>query len=253
MTQSNKIPCVTLPKAKKLKITLPFGQELKALSDPSKGPPTDCALVHSLMLQLMPALASMDCFFKVLKVVQSLEKLKDIKSPQDAVTGLVDVATAAGNVLPCFAVFANIPIMIVDILRLIVAYLKCIIEAVNSVLKFRVGIDLNSAQGNPVLLASLNCAQDNADISIAQLTEVLAVIKPLLEIMKELMKSATAQLPGPANDALNVLPDGIKLLEQALDSSSGSVGISGTQEITKKLDDLKNTLEQLQESLDALP
>jgi hypothetical protein len=213
-------------------------------------------LVHSLMLQLMPALASMDCFFKVLKVVQALTDLGNLK-PEDIPLGLIkklgNVADAAVKCAGCFVVFANIPIMIVDILRLIVAYLKCIIEAVNSALKFRVGIDLNSAQGNPVLLASLNCAQDNANISIAQLTEVLAVIEPLLKIMENLMKSATAPLPEPANDALNVLPDGIKLLKQALDSSSGSMGISDTQEITQKLDDLKNTLEQLQESLDALP
>jgi hypothetical protein len=52
-------PCVPFPKAKPLEIALPFGGALSSITDVSQGPPTDCALVHSLMLQLAPMLASM--------------------------------------------------------------------------------------------------------------------------------------------------------------------------------------------------
>src|SRR5262249_8330750 len=151
------IPCIELPNPKPLKISLPFGGDLKSVIDISKGPPSDCTLIHGLMLQLAPALASMECFLKVLKVVQAMSNI--------SVTSLPDIAKAVGEMLACFNVFAKIPCMIVDVLKVIIAYLKCIIEGVESIFKFQIGINFGAAAGNPVLLASLNCAQNNANAS----------------------------------------------------------------------------------------
>ena len=227
MTDSNKIPCVPLPKAKKLKITLPFGGELQSFVDTSKGPPTDCTLVHSLMLQLTPTLAGMTCFLRVLKVVQSLAKLAE---PGNPVSKLGDIGKSAAEAADCFLVFDKLPKMLADILRLIIAYLKCIIQAIKSVLDFQVGIDLNAAQGNPVLLASLNCAQDNAQTSLDQLLEAIAFIEPLLDIIKPIAEIAgvSLNLPSLAN-------------------------LSGEKDLPKLLENLNITLEQLQQTVDALP
>jgi len=227
MTQSNKIPCVPLPKAKKLKITLPFGGELQSIADTSKGPPTDCALVHSLMLQLTPTLSGMTCFLRVLKVVQALAKLTE---PGDPVSKLGDIGNAALKAADCFLVFDKLPKMLADILRLIIAYLKCIIQAIKSILDFQVGIDLNAAQGNPVLLASLDCANNNAQISLDQLMEQIAVIEPLLDIIKPIAEVAGSplNLPSLAN-------------------------ISGEKDLPKLLENLNITLEQLQQTIDTLP
>lgn len=228
MADSNKIPCIELPKAKTLKIRLPFGGELSSVADISKGPPSDCTLVNSLMLQLMPTLGGLTCFLKVLNVIKKLEELKDVKGPQD-LGKLPEIAEAAAEVAICFNAFAQIPFTIADILRIIIAYLKCIIEAINSILEFQVGIDLNSAQGNPVLLASLNCAQNNAQTSLDQLLEALTVIEPLLEIVKPIAEVAGVSLELPS-------------LAEATDA----------EDITQTLQNLSNTLEQLQQTVDAL-
>jgi hypothetical protein len=223
MTQSNKIPCVPLPKAKKLKITLPFGGELQSIADTSKGPPTDCALVHSLMLQLTPTLSGMTCFFKMLKVIKVLS---EIKQPGD----ILEVAKAAKELSKCFLVFESIPAMIADILRLIIAYLRCIIQAIKSILDFQVGIDLNAAQGNPVLLASLDCANNNAQISLDQLMEQIAVIEPLLAVVEPIAGLVGISLEFPS-----------------------LAKVSGADDLPKTLENLNNTLEQLQQAVDAIP
>jgi hypothetical protein len=224
MTDSNKIPCVTLPKAKKITITLPFGGELQSMADTSKGPPTDCALVHSLMLQLTPTLAGMTCFFKMLKVIKALSEI------ENPITDIPKVAEAAKELSKCFLVFDSIPAMIADILRLIIAYLRCIIQAIKSILDFQVGIDLNAAQGNPVLLASLDCANNNAQISLDQLMEQIAVIEPLLAVVEPIAGLVGISLEFPS-----------------------LAKVSGADDLPKTLENLNNTLEQLQQAVDAIP
>ena len=216
-----KIPCVNLPKVEKLRIRLPFGSELQSISDISKGPPSDCTLVQSLMVQLLPALGGMTCFLKVLKVISTLQNI--------SVNTLPDIASAAAEAADCFLIFDDIPFMIADILRLIIAYLKCIIQAIESVLNFQVGIDLNSAQGNPVLLASLNCAQNNAQTSLDQLFEALAAIEPLLTIIQPIAELGNVSLELPS-------------LAEA----------TNAEDVTQTLQNLSNTLEQLQQTVDSL-
>jgi hypothetical protein len=74
------------PTPKPVSIPLPFGGELKALLDMSKGPPNDCAIVHSLMLQITPMLAGMECLLRVLKAVKAL---KDAVAVPPDVSGLL--------------------------------------------------------------------------------------------------------------------------------------------------------------------
>jgi len=231
------IPCIELPNPKPLKISLPFGGDLKSVIDISKGPPSDCTLIHGLMLQLAPALASMECFLKVLKVVQAMANI--------SVTSLPDIAKAVGEMVACFNVFAKIPCMIVDVLKVIIAYLKCIIEAVESIFKFQIGINFGAAAGNPVLLASLNCAQNNANASTAQLKEALALVKPIGDM--------APSLPGPVGDALKIIPDALASIGQVLDGGSVSAGVPGGADVVAKLDEVKTVLKQVEDALDLVP
>jgi hypothetical protein len=218
------IPCVSLPKVpvKMPKIELPFGVELQAIMDISKGPPTDCTLVHSLMLQLAPVLAGMTCFFKVLKVMVAL---KDI-----SVDSLPKIAQAAADLADCFLVFDKIPKLIGDILRILIMFLKCFIQAVESIINFQVGIDLNAADGNPALLFSLQCAQDNAQTSLAQLMAALEAIQPLLDMMQPLMQMGGLSLKLPS-----------------------MADVTGAKDLTEMLHKIEATLEEMQQLLDSLP
>ena len=216
-----EIPCVKFPDPPPMKVTLPFGVELKALMDISQGPPSDCTLVHSLMLQLAPTLAGLTCFFKVLKVVAAL---KDI-----SVDTLPKIAQAAADLGPCLNFAIGIPLMIADILRIIIAFLKCFNQGVKSILNFQVGIDLNAAEGNPVLLASLECAKANSEVSLNQLMQGLAAIQPLLDMVSPLMEMGGLSLKLP---------------------SMGEA--TGAKDLVETLEKLESVLVELQNALDSI-
>ena len=63
---------IRLPPPEKLEITLPTGGSLKAIADISKGIPNDCSLIVSLMLQIAPFLASIECLLKLLGLIAPL-------------------------------------------------------------------------------------------------------------------------------------------------------------------------------------
>lgn len=188
-----KIPCIPLPKAQTITIPLPYGAELKSLVDMSKGPPTDCSVVHSLLLQLNPMLASMACLFKMLKVFEAVKKVVDnIGVPPNPIGVIEDVVTevapALADLAGCFLLFdpCKVAQMLSAILGILISYLNCLVQMVESILNFQVGIDLDSAEGNPVLLGSLQCAQANAETSMASLSQVLDAIGPLLTMVEPL-------------------------------------------------------------------
>lgn len=194
-------PCVKLPQPETITIPLPYGAELKSIIEASK-PPTDCAVIHSLMVQLMPLLASMTCLLKMLKVLAAAKEVIEPLEPPLSPTAPVDVLTAlVEKVLPplvdlskCFLIFDPCAIakMISAILGLLIRFLMCFVQAVESILTFQVGIDLDSAEGNPVLLASLECAQDNAETSLMNLQQALEVVQPLLDMISPLLELAGA-------------------------------------------------------------
>lgn len=245
MSTGVTIPCIELPNPKPLKISLPFGTDLKSVIDISKGPPSDCTLIHGLMLQLTPALAGLECVLKVLAVIGALAK---VKQPLD----ILDVAKKAAELGACLNFAVKIPCMMVDILKLIIKYLKCIITSIESILRFQVGINFGAAQGNPVLLASLKCAQNNANASTAQLKEALAVVEPLLAVIKPIGDLAPS-LPGPVGDALKIMPDALAAIGQVLDGGSVSAGVPGGEDLAAKLDEVKSVLQQIDETLDLVP
>ena len=186
------VPCIDFPSAKTIKIPLPFGIDLSSIHDISKGSPTDCSLAQSLMLQISPLLGSMTCLFKILKVMSTLKDILSSANPTTLIPDLLNKLPAdLLDLSSCFVLLnpCKIAEMIAGILKIILSYISCLIEAFESIWNFQIGIDLNAAQGNPVLLASLECAQKNAQTSLTSLNEALEGIKPILDMVGMLLEA----------------------------------------------------------------
>jgi hypothetical protein len=238
MSNGQTIPCIQLPPGGSFSITLPFGGQLTSVIDLSKGPPTDCTLIHGLMLQLGPALAGIQCILKLLKVVTALTKI----SP----TSLGDIISAATDfVAHCVPLPITFACTILDIIRLLIKYLKCIISAILSILEFKVGIDLNAAKDNPVLLLSLQCAQGNADGSITSLKDALLIIDSLLTLIQPILEAAESVLPDSIKQGLNTISEIKSTLDSIVQAGGVSVGIPGVQDIVQTLQGFQNDLQEL--------
>ena len=249
MSDTQTIPCIDLPNLQPMNITLPFGIQLSAVADFSKGPPSNCTLIQSLMVQLSPALAGMACIFKMLNVFLELSK---ITNPLNVPSGIIKVAEAAAELAECFLFPAQIICMIVGILNMIISYLLCIIDAVESLLNFRLGIDFSLTAGNPTLLATLTCAQNNADASSAQLMQALLLIEPLLIVIQPILGMAPS-VPGPINDVIKAIPDAIASIRAALTGGSVSVGVPGAEGPLQVLEKIRADLTEFQTLLAAIP
>ncbi len=220
--------CIKFPQVPPLSIPLPMGVELKALVDPSKGPPTNCAVVHSLMLQLMPLLAGLTCILRMLNVFAVLKGF--VENPLN-VQKAGEVVGALAKLVPCFGLVDPLALcrMIKAILQMLLSYLQCILDAVKSILDFQVGLDLNSAQGNPVLLGTLECAQDNAAISLQQIQEAMAFITPLMDLMQPLLEIAQLELKLP------------------------SIGDMAGKDVQQTVDSMQAAIDNLRQVIDSIP
>ena len=222
--------CVEIPKISVPTVSLPMGIELQAIADLSKGPPTDCALLQNLMLQLMPTLAGLTCIFKILGVIAALEKFvqgplnpSNVKGVLDSISDMSECIT---GILPGTALFE----MIKSILLLVIGYLKCFVEAIKSVLDFQVGINLNAAAGNPALLQSLQCASDNAATTMQQMMMALAPIQPLFKMLEPVIKMANLPIQLP------------------------SIGdITGAKDVAEAVDKLDAMLTEMQQIVASIP
>lgn len=225
------LPCKELPKPEVITIPLPFGAEIKSILDISR-PPSDCAVAHSLMLQLSPLLASMACLLKILKVMEAAKKvvdgIKDNPNPGDVISNVfTELGPALAKLADCFLVFnpCKIAKMISAILALILSYLRCMLKALESLLNFQIGLDLNAANGNPVLLGSLECAKKNAERSMMTLSQAMEAIQPILDLLAPLLEIAglpPIELPptkistGSLADRLAAGEDPLKPLKDAV-------------------------------------
>jgi hypothetical protein len=209
-------------------ISLPMGIQLQAIADLSKGPPTDCALLHNLMVQLMPTLAGLNCILKILKVVGALEQF--VQSPLTAAGG---VLSALADMSECLSIVlgpaAIIP-TIKDILNLIISFLLCFVQAMESILNFQAGINLSAAQGNPALLSSMQCASQNAQVSMQAMMQALAPIQPLFSMIQPLIK-------------ISQLPIELPSLAQ----------VTGAQNVEKGLEELAAVLTEMKQIVAAIP
>ena len=234
--ETPKCADLTLPKVKIPSITLPTGSTLKGLADVSKGIPTDCSVTFSLLLQIGPILASMECLLKILKLLGPL--LDAVKSPPPTPATLKKLLDAAVDLAPCLAIptGGTLPIFIKYLLCLILKILKCAVGSLKSVAQLMQGLTLSldaaAQEGNEDLIATLKCAQGNAQ---AQADSIMTSIEPLavlLELASGVMQMAkvdpiSLSVPGGGEgadallEAVNVLEGVVEILESATEALGG--------------------------------
>jgi hypothetical protein len=225
-----------LPNPKPLKLTLPGGATLSAFSDLSKGIPTDCSMTFSLLLQVAPYLASIECLIKLLKLVKPLiDFVQAVPSlnPKKISDAVGEVLPAAGDVLGCLTSFTTPTLLISfasDLLCLLIRVLNCLLGQLKSLANILGGITLkiNEAQaaGNVELLQTLQCAHDNALIQAGQMAasfEPIGVILDLAGALLSIAKVPPITLPSlgattdveSLNQVIQTLQRVVKTLEDA--------------------------------------
>ncbi len=222
------------PPPQQLKVTLPSGGALTALSDLGKAVPTDCSLTFSLMLQIMPLMASMECLLKVLKLLKPLTDAVTNFPPSPKL--LKDIAEAVTDLAPCFLMVtpAGMIPFVRDILCLILAVLRCLIGQLQTLSELMGGLTLQLADaekaGNRALAESLKCAQENSLIEMQHLMNGFGPIGVVLDLMSPMMSIAgvgAIKLPALGDDA-------------------------STEAMTQTLDTLQQTVDTIQSVVDTL-
>jgi hypothetical protein len=222
-------PCgdLKLPSPSPLKITLPTGGTISALTDISKGIPTDCSMIFNLMLQIGPFLAATECLFKLLAligplidVITALVKPDPIK----AAGALPKLVKAVEEVMPCVLV-VSLPLFLKDLICLIIKALKCVLGQLKTLLGIMKGIslqlDLAAASGNTELQRTLECAQENATTSAQHLTKSIEPIGAILKLASPLMGLAGV---GPIEFPTIGSETDVKSLEELVKTLQGVVG-----------------------------
>jgi hypothetical protein len=194
--------CIPLPKPGKAQLSLPTGGSLAAIADVTKGIPDDCSMSFSLVLQLGPILANLDCLMKVVKVIDPLVKVVD-KLSHGNVPGALDamgaLTLALKPLVDCIANFTGLGIFkfVRDILMLLAKILRCVCQQMRSILNVMSGIALQfesaQADGNEELMAALQCAQKNADTSMAHAMTAVEPVFVLLSLVEPFLGMANVQ------------------------------------------------------------
>lgn len=206
---------LALPKPSKVEVCLPLGGRIQGLVDATKEIPDDCALTFSLLLQLGPIMASIECLIKVLKLIKPLiDIVKSLGPPPDPIKlpqAISAFLPAAEDVLGCvLQVQLGVPMFVRDLLLLIAKLLRCISETLKSIAGLMGGIQLSIAtaqkNGNGELLAQLQCAQENAQNQAAAAMSSMDVVATILSLAEPFLGIAGVNpivLPtaGSAEDA----------------------------------------------------
>ena len=186
---------IKLPKPEQLTIHLPTGGTLKAFADISKGIPNDCSMTLSLLLQIAPLLASLDCLLKILKLLKPLiDVIQGLPFPPvDAISKFVE---AAKELVPCLGIPTPTVIapFVKDILCLILKVLQCIVGQLKSIVNIMSGLQIQLKvaidSGNSELQNAIQCAQDNASTAAEHLNQSIEPIAALLELVAPLLSLA---------------------------------------------------------------
>lgn len=221
-----------LPKPGKIELCLPLGGRIQGMVDATKSIPDDCSLIFSLLIQLGPIMASIECLIKVLKLIKPLiDVVGSLGPPPDPVKlpkAIGDFAIAAKDVAGCILqVQLGVPMFVRDLMLLIAKFLHCVAGQIKSVAGLLGGLQLSisTAQqnGNGELLAQLQCAQENANTQAAAAMSSLDAIAAILSLAEPFFGLAgidPIKLPaiGPAGgvDALNTTADTLDQVSQTL-------------------------------------
>lgn len=226
-------PCedLKLPSPSPLKITLPTGGSINALTDISKGIPNDCSMIFNLMLQLAPFMAATECLFKLLALIEPLiDVVKALGPPPDPFklgSAIPKFLKAAADLAPCILVVSGAPLIpfLRDLLCLIIKALNCFVDQMESVLGVMSGLtlDLSNAisSGNTELQRTLECAQENAALAAEHLTKSIEPIGAILKLAGPLM--GLAGVPAIELPAIGSQTD-VESLEETLRTIKSVIG-----------------------------
>jgi hypothetical protein len=219
--------CIPMPKPGKAKLTLPTGGSIAAIADVTKSIPDDCSMSFSLMLQLGPILANLDCLMKVVKVIEPLMKVVTELSNGNvpgALQALPKLVSAVGPLVDCITNFMGTGIFkfVRDVLMLLAKILRCVCQQMRSILNVMSGIALQfesaQADGNTELMAALECAQKNAETSMAHAMTAIEPVFVLLSLAEPFLGMAKVdpiKTPTLASaDSLEGLQSTIETLEE---------------------------------------
>lgn len=215
-------PCadIGLPKPSPMKVTLPSGGTLTALSDISKGIPNDCSMSFNLLLQVAPLLGSMECLLKILKLLKPLiEIIKSLPFPSPKL--IADFVEAAVALAPCLAIPTPVALLpfVRDLLNLILKMLRCFLGQMKSVLAVMKGLGLQlrlaEASDNDALMQALKCAQENAETSASHAMQSIEPVRSILDLLAPIFE--IAQIPPIAIPTFGSQTD-LDGLQKAVDS-----------------------------------
>lgn len=227
---------LSLPAPKKLTIQLPSGAALTSLSNIGQNIPNDCSLTFSLMMQIMPMMASMECVLKILKLLKPLSDA--VTSPPPTPKLIADIAKAVADLAPCFLMLtpAGMIPFVRDVLCLILKVLSCLIGQLKTIGNLLGGLAITlkdaRAQNNDELAATVECAQQNAITSMGHLMQGLGPIQAIMDLASPFMSIAgVAEIKLPAigsssdmeglNKVVNQLDEVVKTIQQIVDGLGG--------------------------------
>lgn len=230
-------PCLDLsfPEPKKLTISLPSGAALTSLHNIGQNIPNDCSLTFSLMMQIMPMMASMECVLKILKLLKPLSDAVTSFPPTPKL--IKDIVEAVADLAPCFLMItpAGMIPFVRDILCLILKILACLIGQLRTIGNLLEGltIDLEDARarGNDELVATLECAQQNALTSLGHALQGIEPVTAIMDLASPFMAIAgvsAIKLPalGSATD-IESLNNVISTLDEVVGTIQGIVDALG--------------------------
>jgi len=220
-------PCIEIAALGALpQIPLLGGAQLNAFVDIAGGTPTDCKLKFNLLVQLGPLFASMACLFKILNVISALKNFvsaaTDPMKLPSAVPAMLDAIAQLETCIPALQI-PNIIAMIKHILLLIIGFIECVLEQVDSVLKFKLTLDFDGAQGNPVLLRSLTCASDSADASLGNSLSALQPLQFLMTVVTMLIGITGQSIQLPDLSAVTTDVASVETTVASLESALGAL------------------------------
>jgi hypothetical protein len=185
---------IALPEPAKVSLKLPTGSEIKGIGDITQGIPTSCSLNFSLLLQLGPILANLECFIRVLKLIKPLiDIVKGLPFPP--VKAIKDFAVAAEQVAECIVSLTTplgmIP-FVKDILCLIIRILRCLLDQMKSLVALmeKLSLAMIAADGNATEQALIQCAMDNAQRSANAQLQAVEPVMVLLQIAAPIFEIA---------------------------------------------------------------
>lgn len=223
--------CYELPELKVPSIILPTGGVIKAVGDFTDRVPSECSLNMSLLIQLGPILANLECIIKLLGIIDPLKKVADamtsgnILKIADAAPALVEALAAISQcVLKLTVPPLGIACFLASILKLIVKILSCMVDQLASMVSLITDLSshliIANKEGNTALAATLECGLKNAQTSTKNSMAGLDPVTAILDLMAPLMELAGQEpIQMPSFDQL----ESVEQLEQAMETLNETV------------------------------